>query len=114
MDKKHDLELLKGVFEDKRMVPTSFDFWSLWLLCSACQMTVTHPGLGEDLRKKYVELGHDFQRYIAEYHPEVNHIMEAGWLRGHDVPAPVSPLAPTRQISARYMGGKKRGRGKPT
>lgn len=113
MDEQADLKLLAALFKDETIVPVSFDIWSLWLLGSSCQMTCTHPGLSEELRKSYKELGMQFQRYLAEIHPETDHIFEAGWYRHNDVPTHVSPLAPTRTLPSRPMSKKRRNRGRP-
>ena len=113
MGEREDLALLANLFKDETEVPCVFDLWSLWLVGSACQMTCTHPGIGEPLRQKYREIGKLCQGYLAELHPETDHIFEMGWYRHNDVKTQVSPLAPIRDLPSRPLSSKRRNRGRP-
>lgn len=108
MGEQDDLKLLAGLFEDKTVVPCNFDLASLWLLASACQLTCTHPGISSDLRARYRKMAKEFQTALALFHPETDHLFEAGWYRSRDVQSNVSTLAPTRNLPFQHMSKKRR------
>lgn len=56
-----------------------------WFLVSALQLATRHPGLGEPMKARLSDIGHQFQGAIVEHHPEVQFLIERGWHEMFDV-----------------------------
>lgn len=81
---KEGLEIVERVFTDPLEVSVMLPVPELWLIVSAIQMTVTHPGLGPMMVKWYDKLGHELQAVMDEIHPESAKLLEEGWHREND------------------------------
>lgn len=78
------LEIVGRVFNDPVEVSIMLTTSELWLIVSAIQMTVTHPGLGPKMVEWYNQLGRELQVVMDEIHPESANLLEEGWHREND------------------------------
>lgn len=73
------------VLSDKRPLAVTIDMSAAWLIVTALQLTVRHPGIHEPLRQELTHIALQFQDRIIEEHPEAEHLLKAGWDTAHDV-----------------------------
>lgn len=84
MDEQHALDMAELALRSDARLLVDLPLRSIWLLMSACQMTVTHPGLHDPLIAAYEQIGRHLQAQILERLPEVEELAEAGWDRESD------------------------------
>lgn len=79
---KPDLEKVLGL---KEIVTDRITVQEAWFILNACQMTVTHPSLGDQVKDRMMALGRRMQELIAPFVGEFfREFMEAGWHRQFD------------------------------
>ena len=77
-----DLEKVLGL---KEIVTDRITVQEAWFILIACQLTCTHPSLGEPVKDRMLALGRRMQELIAPFVGEFfREFMEAGWYREWD------------------------------
>lgn len=70
---------------DRTIVLEKLTIQEAYFLMQACQLTETHPNLGQKMKDRYVALGRRLQElvrpYVSAYFAE---FLEAGWHREFD------------------------------
>jgi hypothetical protein len=69
---------------DETALPVHITISDAWMLVSALQLSVRHPGLHQPLKDRLTEIARQFQASIAELHPEANQALEMGWSEEYD------------------------------
>ncbi len=76
---------LTRVLDDRTIVLEKMTVQEAYFLMQACQLTETHPGLGQQMKDHYIVLGRRLQErvrpFVSAFFAE---FMEAGWHREND------------------------------
>lgn len=76
---------LRKVMGDRTLCLEKLTVQEAYFLMQACQLTETHPGIGQQMKDRYVALGRRLQElvrpHVSQFFAE---FMEAGWHREFD------------------------------
>lgn len=84
MDQERGLQQAGLAISNRTPISTTMPLSDVWLILSALQMTITHPGLHEPLKQAMERIGRDLEARIVEVLPEVAELAAAGWDRSQD------------------------------
>lgn len=85
MDKQEGLRQAGLALSSDKEITTTLPIRELWLVVSALQLMVTHPGLHEPLKTISEQIGRKLGTQIVEALPEVEELLTKGWQREYDV-----------------------------
>lgn len=72
-------KVLAKAMSDERPLSFSMTIGQAWMLVSAVQLTLRHPGISADMAQPLEDLARQFQGSVIEIHPEAAGIIERGW-----------------------------------
>lgn len=79
------MEITRKVMSDTRPQQLEIDVKSMWLLVSALQLVVKHPGLSALMKQALTRIARQFQNGVTGIHPEAETPMQMGWNSAYDV-----------------------------
>lgn len=85
MDEHEGLVLVGQVFGSDKEIDVKLPMRELWLIVSALQLQITHPGLHEPLQTICEGIGRRLGALIVEELPQIGELLEMGWHREDDV-----------------------------
>jgi hypothetical protein len=97
LSEKEMMEITKRVMSDKSPLDIRINIMELWVLISLLQLVTRDPELSEMMKQFATHHGKQFQKVIADTHPEANQVIELGWNTRFDVEKSgsfVNPHAP--------------------
>lgn len=84
MDEREGLNLVVQVFGSDKEIDVKLPMRELWLIVSALQLQITHPGLHETIQSLAEGIGRKLGALIVEELPQVGELLEMGWHREFD------------------------------
>lgn len=56
-----------------------------WIILSSLQLSYTHPRIGDGLKERLWQIGHELQEMFAPV-PDIYDLADKGWDRAYDAP----------------------------
>jgi len=84
MDEQEGLKLVAQVIRSDKEIDVKLPIRELWLIVSAFQLQITHPGLHAPLQTICEGIGRRLGALIVAELPQVGELLEMGWHREYD------------------------------
>jgi hypothetical protein len=78
------MRITAAVMSDETPLAVQINIKEAWLLISALQLAIRHPGLSPVMKQTLKKIARDFQQPITQRHPETARLFEMGWHPAYD------------------------------